>query len=298
MTPMLIALIVAAIGGGAVALVTAMQRRDVLRRAAISQSSLSPSILRPDKKAAQAWLEEYVGNVGTSRADQGPIREKLIRAGMDTPAAVGMYNVLRVISLVSFPVIGWFVAPFDKPMFSTLLISFAFYFGYVLPIGMLERLVRQRQERIRRAVPDTLDLLVVCVEAGISLDSAILRVSRDTRILYPDLAYELAVANRVANAGIPRDDALRGLWERTGVIEIRSLVSALIQSEKWGTSIATVLRVQSDSLRRKRRQRAEKKAKTASLKMTFPLMLFILPPLFAATMGPAIVQIIREFSKF
>jgi tight adherence protein C len=146
-------------------------------------------------------------------------------------------------------------------------------------------------------VPDALDLLVVCVEAGISLDAAILRVARDIRLLHPDLATELAVVNRVTNAGIPRDQALRGLWERTGVQELRTLVSSLVQSEKWGTSIATVLRVASDTLRRKRRQAAEKQAKQAALKMTFPLLLLILPPLFAVILGPAIMQLVREFGR-
>jgi tight adherence protein C len=298
MEPTLIILIVAAIGAGAVAVVSILQRRDLLRRATVSQSPLSPSILRPDKKAAEAWLEEYLGGVGATRADHATVRAKLIQAGMESSAAVGIYNVLRVASLATFPIIAWFVAPFDRPVLSIIMLATAFYLGYILPIAMLERLVRQRQERIRRAVPDTLDLLVVCVEAGISLDSAILRVARDTRILYPDLAFELTVANRVTNAGIPRDEALRGLWERTGVLEIRSLVTALVQSEKWGTSIGTVLRVQSDSLRRQRRQRAEKRAKTAPLKMTFPLLFFILPALFAVTLGPAVVHIIREFGKF
>jgi tight adherence protein C len=298
MTPTLIILIVAAIGGGAIAVVSVLQRRDVLRRAAVSHSPLSPSILRPDKKAAEAWLEEYVGGVGATRADHATVRAKLVQAGMESTAAVGIYNVLRAISLVTFPIIGWFLAPFDRPVLSVVLLATAFYLGYILPIAMLERLVRQRQDRIRKAVPDTLDLLVVCVEAGISLDAAILRVARDTRILYPDLAFELTVANRVTNAGIPREEALRGLWERTGVQEIRALVSALVQSEKWGTSIGTVLRVQSDTLRRQRRQRAEKRAKTAPIKMVFPLLFFILPALWAVTLGPAVVAIIREFGKF
>jgi tight adherence protein C len=293
----LIILIVAAVGAGAVALVTGLQRRDVLRRAAIAQSPLAPSILRPDKKATEAWLEDHLRDVGAKRADHATIRAQMIQAGMDSPAAVGIYNVLRAVSLVTFPLIGLVIAPFERPVLATMVILVALYFGFILPIAMLGRLVRQRQERIRRAVPDTLDLLVVCVEAGISLDAAIQRVARDTRILYPDLAFELTVANRVSNAGIPRDEALRGLWERTGVQEIRSLVTALIQSEKWGTSIGTVLRVQSDTLRRQRRQRAEKKAKTAPMKMTFPLLFFILPALMAAVLGPAVVQIIREFSK-
>jgi tight adherence protein C len=146
-------------------------------------------------------------------------------------------------------------------------------------------------------VPDALDLLVVCVEAGTSLDAAILRVAKDLRLAHPDLAHELAVVNRLTNAGMARDEALRGLWKRTGVLDIRALVSSLIQSEKWGTSIATVLRVSAETLRRKRRQDAEKRAKMAPLKMTFPLLFFILPALFAVILGPAVVQIIQEFSK-
>jgi tight adherence protein C len=122
-------------------------------------------------------------------------------------------------------------------------------------------------------------------------------VAREIRLAHTDLAHELAVVNRKTNAGIPRDTALRSLWQRTGVEEIRTLVSSMIQSEKWGTSIATVLRVSAETLRRKRRQTAEKKAKQAPLKMTFPLVLFILPALFIVIMGPALVQIIEEFGK-
>jgi tight adherence protein C len=156
---------------------------------------------------------------------------------------------------------------------------------------------RLRQEKIKRSVPDALDLLVVCVEAGVSLDAAILRVAKEIRMAHPDLAHELAVVNRVTNAGLPRDAALKGLWQRTGVDDLKTLTSSMIQSEKWGTSIATVLRVASETLRRKRRQAAEKKAKMAPLKMTFPLLLFILPALFTVILGPAVVQIMREFAK-
>jgi len=169
--------------------------------------------------------------------------------------------------------------------------------AYIIPTGFLDRMVRIRQERIRHSVPDALDLMVVCVEAGISLDAAILRVAREIRLAHTDLAHELSVVNRKTNAGIPRDVALRGLWQRTGVEEIRALVSSMIQSEKWGTSVATVLRVSAETLRRKRRQTAEKKAKQAPLKMTFPLVLFILLALFIVIMGPALVQVMVEFGK-
>jgi tight adherence protein C len=135
------------------------------------------------------------------------------------------------------------------------------------------------------------------VEAGVSLDAAILRVAREISLVHTDLAHELHVVNRLTNAGVPRENALRGLWQRTGVEDIRALVSSLIQSEKWGTSVATVLRVAAETLRRKRRQAAEKKAKQAPLKMTFPLLFFILPALFIVIMGPAVVTIVKEFGK-
>ena len=171
------------------------------------------------------------------------------------------------------------------------------FLAMITPVALLDRMVRLRQERITRSVPDALDLLVVCVEAGTSLDAAILRVAKELRLVHPDPAHELAVVNRLTNAGLARDEALRGLWKRTGVPDIRALVSSLIQSEKWGTSIATVLRVAAETLRRKRRQDAEKRAKMAPLKMTFPLLFFILPALFAVILGPAVVQIIQEFGK-
>ena len=175
--------------------------------------------------------------------------------------------------------------------------AFGVFLGLIFPMAMVDRLVRLRQDRIKKSVPDALDLLVVCVEAGTSLDAAILRVAKELRLAHPDLSHELAVVNRLTNAGMPREEALRGLWKRTGVLDIRALVSSLIQSEKWGTSIATVLRVAAETLRRKRRQDAEKRAKMAPLKMTFPLLFFILPALFAVILGPAVVQIIQEFSK-
>jgi tight adherence protein C len=161
---------------------------------------------------------------------------------------------------------------------------------------VLERLARVRQERIRHALPDALDLLVVCVEAGISLDAAILRVARELSLTYPDLASELLVVNRKTNAGVTREEAIRGLWSRTGVDDLRSLATSLIQTEKWGTSITKVLRVAAATLRRKRRQHAEKRVALAPVKMTFPLVALILPALFIIILGPAMLQVVSSLS--
>jgi tight adherence protein C len=295
----LLAFIVLAVIVGGAALIANSQRRSVLARAGVGEDADSSTIvLRPVKPQQSKGLREWVSEKFPGSADEsGASQEKLVQAGFDTPTAPATYFFLRVVSMVSLPVLAVAFGPRSSYFSYTLSIAAAAFGGWIIPMGMLDRLIRQRQERIRRSVPDALDLMVVCVEAGVSLDAALLRVSREIRLAHMDLAHELAVVNRKTNAGIPRENALRALWQRTGVEELRTLVSSMIQSEKWGTSIATVLRVAAETLRRKRRQTAEKKAKQAPLKMTFPLVLFILPALFIVIMGPALVQIVTEFGK-
>jgi tight adherence protein C len=299
MSPLLITLLV--VGGVAViiagaALVSILQRRDVLIRAsddaAMEQASV---VLRPEKERGRlkSRLEQWAKN----REESEELQHKLVQAGFESTTAPAVFFLVRGVAALAFPAVAILVIP--RTAFLLWVSSFvlAVFIGLIAPMAVLDRLVQIRQERIRRSVPDALDLLVVCVEAGTSLDAAILRVAKELRLVHPDLAHELAVVNRLTNAGMAREEALRGLWQRTGVLDLRALVSSMIQSEKWGTSIATVLRVAAETLRRKRRQYAEKKAKMAPLKMTFPLLFFILPALFTVILGPAVVQIIQEFSK-
>jgi len=295
----LVVIVLAVVVGGS-ALIAAAQRRAVLARAGVSEDGGTGStvVLRPVRdtqaRGFRQWvMDTFPGPTGEDLQSQ----EKLVQAGFDTPTAPATYFFARVVSFVVLPVLAVAFGPRNSFFVYVLSIGFAVFAGWIIPMGFLDRLVRQRQEKIRRSVPDALDLMVVCVEAGVSLDAAILRVAREIRLAHTDLAHELSVVNRKTNAGIPRDAALRSLWQRTGVEELRTLVSSMIQSEKWGTSIATVLRVSAETLRRKRRQTAEKKAKQAPLKMTFPLVLFILPALFIVIMGPALVQVITEFGK-
>jgi len=296
---LLVVIVLAVIVGGA-ALVGTIPRRAVLARAGVGGDGLSNStvVLRPARDSQSRGLRQWLLDTFPGpTADDAASQEKLVQAGFDTPTAPATFFFARVVSFVILPVLAIAFGPRTSFFVYALSIAFAVFAGWIIPMGFLDRLVRQRQERIRRSVPDALDLMVVCVEAGVSLDAAILRVSREIRLGHTDLAHELSVVNRKTNAGIPRDTALRSLWQRTGVEELRTLVSSMIQSEKWGTSIATVLRVSAETLRRKRRQVAEKKAKQAPLKMTFPLVLFILPALFIVIMGPALVQVITEFGK-
>jgi len=296
---LLVVIVLAVIVGGA-ALIGNVQRRAVLARAGVGDGvdSGATVVLRPVRDTQSRGFRQWVLDTFPGpTADDAASQEKLVQAGFDTPTAPATYFFARVVSFVVLPVLAVAFGPRNSFFVYVLSIGFAVFAGWIVPIGFLDRLVRQRQEKIRRSVPDALDLMVVCVEAGVSLDAAVLRVSREIRLGHTDLAHELSVVNRKTNAGIPRDAALRSLWQRTGVEELRTLVSSMIQSEKWGTSIATVLRVSAETLRRKRRQTAEKKAKQAPLKMTFPLVLFILPALFIVIMGPALVQVITEFGK-
>lgn len=289
--------VIAVVVGG-FALVTLAQRRAVLARAGALDENAPSIALRPVKDKAQGRLREWLlDSLPGSPEEDTRSQEKMVQAGYDSPTAPATFFLIRVALFVMIPLLGYFAAPRSSFVIFGFSMAMSVFFAWIIPVGFLDRMVRQRQERIRRSVPDALDLMVVCVEAGISLDAAILRVAREVRLAHTDLAHELAVVNRKTNAGIPRDVALRGLWQRTGVEEIRTLVSSMIQSEKWGTSIATVLRVAAETLRRKRRQFAEKKAKQAPLKMTMPLVLFILPALFIVIMGPALMQVITEFGK-
>ena len=211
---------------------------------------------------------------------------RLVRAGFDSKLAPGIYAFIRAVSAIGIPLIVVVWGAHDTAENFTIGLAAAVGVGLLAPRLGLDMLERRRQKIIRQSLPDALDLLLVCVEAGTSLDAAVLRVGREMGALHPELAEELLNLNRRTNAGVPREDALRGLYERTGVEELRALSSTLVQSERWGTSIGTVLRLSSETLRRKRRQSAEKRAAVAASKMVFPLALLILPALFIVLAGP------------
>jgi tight adherence protein C len=167
---------------------------------------------------------------------------------------------------------------------------------FFLPNLWLRGRISERQTAIERALPDAMDLLVTCVEAGLGLDAAIARVSEEMILAAPLLAEELLHTSREIQAGVPRADGFRRLAERTGVEDLRALSAMLIQTDMFGTSIAKALRVHGESMRVRRGQRAEEKAAMVSVKMTIPLILCILPSLIAVVMGPAVAMIIKNFS--
>jgi tight adherence protein C len=168
--------------------------------------------------------------------------------------------------------------------------------GALLPEIWLQWRGRVRRRRLRLALPDGLDLLVICVEVGLGLDQALLRVAQELRVVHPELSDELQIVNLEMRVGKTRIDALRELARRTNLDDIRTLVAMLIQTERFGTSIAQSLRVHSDELRTKRRQRAEERSAKTSVKMVVPLVLFIFPALMVVVLGPAIIALVRQLA--
>ena len=176
---------------------------------------------------------------------------------------------------------------------SPLLMIGAGAFGFFLPRFWLKRKIKARQRLITLGLPDALDLTVICVEAGLALDQALMRVGQDLSHSHPELSAEFHMFNLETRAGKPRVEALHNMAARTGVHDVRALVATLVQTDRFGTSVAQALRVHSDSLRTERRQRAEEQAAKTTIKMVIPLVLFILPSLLVVTIGPALIQLFR-----
>jgi tight adherence protein C len=166
--------------------------------------------------------------------------------------------------------------------------------GFMLPEMWLQWRVKARQQRLRLALPDGLDLLVICVEVGLGLDQALLRVAEELQIVHPELSDELKLVNLEMRVGKTRIEALRDLARRTGLEDLKTLVAMLIQTERFGTSIAQSLRVHSDELRTKRSQRAEELSAKTTVKMVGPLVFFIFPALMVVILGPAVISLVRQ----
>ena len=287
----LIGVVVCAVAVAAYAMQLNRTRRDIVLRLdgqTAMMANAPITILRgqDDGWVGQAgrWLRD---NAPSSWADPGTASTLLLQAGFEGDFAPVFYTTIRIAAAVLLPLAVFALAPQGNTRLFLMGVVIAGAAGVIGPRAVLDRLAKARRDTIRRSIPDCLDLLVVCVEAGVGIDSAMLRVSREMASLHPDLAAELLVVNRTMNAGITREDAMHGLWERTGVEELRGLASSMIQSDRLGTSIARILRVYAETLRRKRKQAAEKRAAEASVKMIVPLALFMLPALFALVLGPA-----------
>lgn len=251
------------------------------------------------REQLEVWLETLGEKVAEGQEDVGPIREKLLQAGFRSQRAVPIYFSTRVISLVAGALMIAVLAPVLGLSGTRLMIWVvaAAAAGWILPAGALSRKVRMRQKELQKALPDTLDMLVVCVEAGLGLNQAIVRVSDEVEHISEAMSEELQIVNLEIRAGTPREEALRHLGTRTGLKDIQGLVAMLIQTDRFGTSIAQALRVHSDDLRVKRRQRAEEAAAKTTIKLVIPLAIFVFPAMFVVILGPAALSIMDTFSS-
>jgi tight adherence protein C len=225
-----------------------------------------------------------------SPKELGTLRLRLVQAGYRRDEALTVFFGIRIVFALLLFVL--FATPLlMKP--NILLGLGGLGIGYVLPGMVLARLAKRRSHRIQLSLADALDLLVVSVEAGLGLDQALQRVGQELAFAYPDLSDELRLVNLELRAGKARPEALRNLADRTGVDDLGSLVTMLIQTDKFGTSVAQALRVYSETLRTKRRQRAEEAAAKTGVKMVFPLVFCIFPAIWVVTIGPAAIKFMK-----
>jgi tight adherence protein C len=252
---------------------------------------------KPKEYLPHALVEKCEKQLGIGKGSTKvkELKKTLVRAGIYSEKAVSLFFGIKLglplgLPILAMPFISKIVpGGLKAPAFLGLMML-----GYFLPTVVLNRLVEARQQKIQEGLPDALDLLVVCVEAGQGLNAALKKVADDLKLSNPALSKELILVNLEINAGLERETALRNLAERTGVEDVASLCSMLIQSDRFGTSMAQALKVQSETLRTTRRQKLEELAAKTPVKLVFPLLLFIFPALMVVIMGPAAIRIMEN----
>ncbi len=244
-------------------------------------------------------LQALGQQVGSGRKDTTAVRLFLVQAGYSNPNAVSIYWASRVslaaglsgLAMLGLPVLG---VSSGQMLLGVLWLG---ALGWVGPTFYVRSRLKARQKEVQLALADMLDMLVVCVEAGLGLNQALVRVADEIDHVSPVMSEQLAMVNLEMRAGTPREEALKNLAERTGLADIRSLVSMMIQTDRFGTSVADALRVHADTMRTKRRQRAEEAAAKTTIMLVFPLVLLVFPAMFVVVIGPSALAIYRTFSK-
>lgn len=271
----------------------------MLDQLATTTSQAIPAPL-PERKQKRefsvARLLEPIGNLlPISPNDASVAKQELSAAGLRTSSAVAVYYGAKILLATVLVITALvFRGRIDNPMLRLILPVAGGGIGYFLPALILGHLVSRRHEKIRLSLPDVLDLLVICTEAGCGLDQAMVNVSRELKNVHPAVSEELSLVNMEIMAGKSRAEALRNFAKRTSEEEVKKLVAILIQTDRFGTSVADALRTQSDFLRIRRRQEAEERAGKVGVKLVFPIFFFCLPSLLVVTAGPGILQLFHN----
>jgi tight adherence protein C len=265
----------------------------------------APQVLRRRRRQEQAErltaiIQALGEKVEVGHKDTSALRLRLIQAGYPQATAVPMYLGARIgLPLLMGGSLALLLPALGQPWTTSVILGvWGALFGFIAPTFIVRSRITRRQKQMQKALPDALDLLVVCVEAGLGLNQAMVRVAEEIERVSPVLSEQVGLVNLEIRAGTPRDEAFRNLGHRTGVQDIKSLMAMLIQTDRFGTSIAQALRTHADTMRTKRRQRAEEAAAKTTIKLVFPLVLFIFPALFVIILGPALIQIFEALGSF
>lgn len=265
---------------------------------AVGPTFEASNIIKPQavKNPVLAWVQSATSL--KDAADRDRISKLLFQAGFEHPAAAIWFVIARFGAAIGLPMVFLFTqTSSDKPLNSTALAAFALAAcaaGFILPRAVVDRLAENRRKQLEREFPDALDLMVVCVEAGLGLEAAFVRVSEEVRESHPRIAHEFALLSQEMRAGRTRAEALRGFASRTDVPAVRSFAALLIQTDKLGTSIGQTLRTYSQEMREDRFMKAEEKAMRIPVLMTVPLVACILPVIVTALLLPGIIDMIRH----
>jgi tight adherence protein C len=280
------------------------QAEERLERIGRPKSLIEIEMSQAESRNRFAGLKEAFSNLGGvmesgSEMERSSLRIQLANAGFRSESAATVYLGIRVACLAFFLLVALFLFLIKdgftlKSMQYTVILG---GIGFYLPQVVLWHLRTSRQKEIFLTLPDALDLLVVCVESGLGLDAALRKVTDEMKNHAKTICEELSLANLQLQMGRPRREVLHDLGVRTGVDDVRSLAAILIQADRFGSSIAQALRVQSDSMRVRRRQLAEEKAAKTAVQLIFPLVLFIFPAIFVVLVGPAAIQIQKNLLK-
>lgn len=242
-------------------------------------------------KKTEKIFKPLGGILPRSSEEMGRQEQRLAQAGFrrrDAPMI--LYGVKIAFAILIFLIFTSISQIRGNPV---LLIVLPILFGALIPDMVVTRLIQRRKDSLQRALPDALDLAVVCVEAGLGLDQSLVRIGQELKAVHPSLSQEFSLYSYEVNAGKKRSEALRNLGQRTDVDDFKSFAAVLIQTDRFGTSVAQALRVFADTMRTKRRQRAEEQAAKMSIKMIPPLVFFIFPAIFVVIIGPAVIAIVR-----
>jgi tight adherence protein C len=248
--------------------------------------------LRQTGSSLSGMVEHIERVLPKSQAEVSVTQQRLIRAGFRKDTAVNYFYGAKVLTPLAFCFL--LLVSGGGTFF---LYAIALGLGFLAPDFWLGRRISKRQASIRRGLPDVLDLTVICIEAGLSLDQATARTAEELQHARPEISDEIGIVVLEQRAGRPRAEAWKHFAERTDVDSVRNLVSVLVQSEQFGTSIAKTLRVHSDALRTQRRQKVEEQAAKTTVKLVFPLVLFIFPSLFLVALGPAAIIMLEGLKK-